>query len=520
MKKLLAMLLALVMVLSFAACGTTDEPVEEPDAPVEEPTDEPVEEPAPIHVEHADWSEQAKNAINDFVDTYGGTENAYVVFDFDNTTSIFDVEEQLAVYQLQVMAFAFTPEEISDILFTEIGDHDEDRTDLGYGNGSYADWVSDISAAYDYLYTTYGPFTAAGLDEAAQAEIQADPMWAEFATKMRAMYDLVYDAESPAVAYPWVLYWFTGMTEQEVYDLAYASHTYYGAVETSEVTWETAGEGTKVGPVSYTWTSGTGVSENLQELYRVLDENGIDVWVCSASAIDPIRAAVDAYGLHDYVTGVIAMCRTLVDGKYVNSYDYETGYGWLIEDGEWVKDNVALGAQTQGVGKVNAINAVIYPRYGVGPLAGFMDSTGDYNFCTEYANLKLVINFNRASRKVTDGGGVIAELAIYQRDTLGYTDLATANAAGDTYYVLQGREENGLRGLRPSDKTMRYGKTEELLFRNEDNEAQLQYMIDNEMTTEDIINTFAIKTAADAEGNVLGFKYGFVSEYAGYHNIG
>ena len=47
MKKLLAMLLALVMVLSFAACGTTEEPAEEPtDAPVEEPTEEPTEEPA------------------------------------------------------------------------------------------------------------------------------------------------------------------------------------------------------------------------------------------------------------------------------------------------------------------------------------------------------------------------------------------------------------------------------------------------------------------------------------------
>jgi hypothetical protein len=35
------------MVLSFAACGTTEEPVEEPtDAPVEEPTEEPTEEPA------------------------------------------------------------------------------------------------------------------------------------------------------------------------------------------------------------------------------------------------------------------------------------------------------------------------------------------------------------------------------------------------------------------------------------------------------------------------------------------
>ena len=519
MKKLLAMLLALVMVLSFAACGTTEEPVEEPNAPVEEPTDEPVEE-EPIHVVRDDWDPFVAQAINDFVDTYGNTENAYVVFDFDNTCSIFDVEEQLAVYQLQVMAFAFTPDEIEEILFTELGDHDEDRTDLGYGNGSYADWVADISAAYDYLYNEYGPFSAAGLDEAAQAEIQADPMWAEFATKMRAMYDLVYDAESPAVAYPWVLYWFTGMTEQEVYDLAYASHSFYGAVETSEVTWETAGEGTKVGPVSYTWTSGTGVSENVKELWKVLDGNGIDVWVCSASAVDPIRAAIDAFGLHDYCTGMIAMTRVLDEnGKYVNAYDYETGYGYMVVDGEWVKDELALGAQTQGVGKVESINAAIYPKYGVGPLAGFMDSTGDYNFCTEYANLKLVINFNRASRKVTDGGGVIAELAVYQRDTLGY-DLATANAAGDTLYVLQGRDEYGLRGLRASDKTMRYGKDEELLFRNEDNEAQLQYMIDNAMTTEEIINTFAMKTAADDEGNVLGFKYGFLKEYAGYHNIG
>ena len=467
------------------------------------------------------WNPYVKQAIDDFIAEYGNTENAYVVFDFDNTTSIFDVEEQLAVYQLQVMAFAFTPEEMPAILATELGDLTVDRTDLGYGNGSYQDWIDDITAAYTYLYNTYGPFTAAGLDEAAQATVQADPQWAEFATKMRAMYDLVYDAESPAVAYPWVLYWFTGMTEQEVYDLAAASHTLYGAVESEYVLWTSPADiESKVGVVEYEWTSGTGVSENLVELYRVLDENGIDVWVCSASAIDPIRAAVDVYGLHDYVTGVIAMARTLDEnGKYVNSYDYETGYGWLIVDGEWVKDDVALGAQTQGVGKVEAINAVIYPRYGVGPLAGFMDSTGDYNFCTEYANLKLVINFNRASRKVTDGGGVIAELAVYQRDTLGY-DLATANAAGDTYYVLQGREENGLRGLRNSDKTMRLGKTEEKLFRDDDNTntLQLQYMIDNAMTTEEVVNTFAMKTSA--EDSVLGFKYGFLTDYAGYHNIG
>ena len=64
---------------------------------------------------------------------------------------------------------------------------------------------------------------------------------------------------------------------------------------------------------------------------------------------------------------------------------------------------------------------------------------------------------------------------------------------------------------------MRYGKDEELLFREDKNEQQLQYMIDNNMTTAEVINMFAVKTAE--EDSVLGFKYGFVSEYAGYHNI-
>ncbi len=537
MKKLLAMLLALIMVLSLAACGTTEEP-ETPDEPV---VDEPVDEEPEVELTYveekaaeiaalvekyaapesaeAGWNPYVKQAIDDFIATYGGTENAYVVFDFDNTTSIFDVEEQLAVYQLQVMAFAFTPEEMPAILATELGDLDLDRSDLGYGNGSYNDWIADITAAYTYLYETYGPFDADGLDAEAQATIQADPQWAEFATKMRTMYDVVYDAESPAVAYPWVLYWFTGMTEQEVYELAYASHSHYGAVESEYVTWTTPGEGTKVGEVSYEWTSGTGVSEEVQWLYKALDEAGIDVWVCSASAIDPIRAAVDAFGLHDYVTGVIAMARTLDEnGKYVNSYDYETGYGWQVVEGEWVKDNLALGAQTQGFGKVQAINNAIMPKYnGVGPLACFMDSTGDWNFCTEYANTKLVINFNRANRKVTDGGGISTVIALYQRDYLGYTDLATANAAGDTFYVLQGRQENGLRGLLASDFTLRLGKDALLLTRSEDHLAMLNYMIENGLTTEEAINLFTVKT--NAEDAPIGIKYGCVSEYNGYKNI-
>ena len=509
LKKLLAALMALSLCSSMVAvAGAEALPAEEAEA---------------VHAEHADWSDETKNGINALVDTYGIYSDQYgdpyAVFDFDNTCSIFDVEEQLAVYQLQVMAFEITPDQLPDILFTEIGDHDEDRTDLGYGNGSYADWVADIQAAYSYLYDTYGPFTAAGLSEEDQATIQADPQWAEFATKMRAMYDLVYDAESASVAYPWVLYWFTGMTEDQVYDLAFASHSKYKELETSKVTWTSPEDiESKVGVVEYSWTSGTQVSENVRELWKVLDANGIDVWVCSASATDPIRAAIDAWELHDYCTGMIAMTNTLEDGKYINKYDYETGCGWMAgEDGTWTRAEYPTQAQTQGVGKTTAIANAIAPLYSDhGPIACFMDSTGDFNFCTEFETTKFVICFNRASRKVTDGGGLISAVAIYEADTLGY-DFAAADAAGDTYYVLQGRDENGLRGLRNSRATMLLGETEEKLFKNEDNEAQLQYIIDNGMTVEEAINTFAIKTAADDENNLLGFKYGFLKEYDGYH---
>ena len=537
MKKLLAMLLALVMVLSFAACGTTEEPVEEPDAPVEEPTDEPEVEPtyaeefaaeieelkakyaAPgLEVTDA-FAEDVQKAIDDFIATYGGTENAYVVFDFDNTCSIFDVEEQLAVHQLRTMTFAFTPEELPEILKEGIGDLEEVRENDYSEPATYQAWINDIVKAYTYLYETYGPFTAKGLDEAAQAEIQADEQWVEFATKMRAMYSFVGDVESAAVSYPWVLYWFTGMTEQEVYDLAFASHSKYLEVESVYTTW-TSPETieSEAGIVTVEFTDGTCASEPLKGLWKALDEAGIDVWVCSASATDPIRAAIDAFGLHEYCTGMIAMTNVVgEDGKYVHTYDYETGCGWLADGEGWKRDDAPIKAQTQGVGKVTAINNAILPKYNnVGPLACFMDSTGDWNFCTEYANTKLVINFNRANRKVTDGGGIAAAVAIYQKDYLGY-DLATANANGDTLYVLQGREENGLRGLRSSNFTMRLGKDTELLFREDNNFIMLHYMIANELTTEEAINLFTVKTAA--EDSVIDVKYGCVSEYAGYKNI-
>lgn len=521
MKKILAIIIAVLMLFSMTGCsrgGSAKADVETKEIVLDS------------------WSPVVKNGINSMMKKYGKyakgyDDTTYAVFDFDNTCSIFDVEEQLAVYQLQRMAFAedMTEEKLEEVLLTGLGDPAERRgTDYSSKDATYNDWVDDITKAYGKLLKMFGPFSPAGLDDETTQEIQRTKSWREFATKMRAMYDLVYDSESAAVAYPWVLYWFTGFTENEVYDLAKASHEYFKEEESEYVTWTSPKVKSNAGIVEYEWTSGVQVPDNIKELMTCLRENGIKVYICSASSTDVVRAAIDVWDLHDSIDGLMAMTNKLEDGKYVNEYDYDKGYAWLAKgDGVWEKSDKATKAQTQGAGKVTAIENVLVKEYGHGPIAGFMDSTGDFNFCTEYETLKIVCCFNRASRKVTDGGGLIAELAVYQNMNLEY-DFDKADEAGDIYYVLQGRDENGYRTLRDSDATVRLDESEEdaHVFRTYDegednlNELQLAYMRENNMTTAEIINTFAIKTKEKDPDNKLGFEYGFLKkdDFSGYRS--
>jgi len=441
------------------------------------------------------WAPDVKEALNCFIELYRGTDNAYAVFDFDNTSSIFDVEEQLAIYQLETMSFAVDSAGLREAI----------SSGLNVNNAECGMWIEDISKAYGRLCRAYGPFTAAGLDGESLKKVQADPQWKEFSTKMRKMYDMVSDWASLDDSYNWILYWFSGMTDREVYDLAYKSHLKYSQLPTSVETWSSPAEiESLVGQVSCDWTCGVQVSDAVKELWKALTKNGIDVWVCSASGMQQILAAIDAFGLHSSCTGVTAMtvCKDS-EGKYFPAYDYYSGRGMRTSGDGWVEDIYATKAQTAGKGKVRTILNAIAPHYGgATPIAGFMDSTGDFNFCTEFASLKLVICFNRANRKITDGGGLIAEIAMYEKETLGYS-FDIANTTGDTMYLLQGRDENGTRSLRPSNKTLRYGSSEEKLFANEDNYRQLEEIKANGMTVKEAIDTYSKL---------------FLRSYDGYHS--
>lgn len=454
------------------------------------------------YVSHPDWSPDAKKALNSFIRSERNQkERPYVVFDFDNTCSIFDISEQLMIYQLETMCFNLSPEAFSQMAMTGMGAYPESLQKV----------LRDIAGGYQDLYNRYGPFTPNGVDNNTAVKMREDPAWKNFAIGMGRMYDLLQDYMTADEAYLWTMGWFAGMTGEEIYQMAKRSHELYSSVETLKRSW-TGEAGT------HSWIDGVSVTDNIRELWKALYENGIDIWICSASEVAPVRAAVDVFGLHDYCKGVIAMTMARDSaGRYIPEYDFTNGHGFLAgPDGSWIEDDIPTRTQPWGKGKVEAIRNCLVPRYGgKGPLAGFMDSSGDFNFCTEFSSMRLVICFNRANRKVTEGGGLIAEVAMYEKEALGY-DLKKATKAGDILYILQGRDENGMRSLRPSEKTIRLGEKTSKVFDGEDNARSLEYFKEKHLTVKEILETYCIATDVSDPSNPLGFSYGFLDRYDGY----
>ena len=402
------------------------------------------------HVESANWEPTVKASLNEFMDTYGNRsasydKNArpYAVFDFDNTTSILDVEEQLMIWQLDHLAFAIKPDQMEAVLRTGIP---KDKLTLTYGadDGSgrpvqIEGAIKDAAAAYKKLYAQ-GAVTKTGKEQS--AAVKASPEYKEFTAKMRWLYDAIGATMDASVSYPWVTYWYTGMTPDEVYNLAYASHSFYGDPAKGQ-TWSKgkyespADVKSRAGAVSVSYKLGITVSPELKELYKTLNDNGIDTWIDTASPVDVVRAAVDYFKVPG-VDGIVGMTNKKdAQGRYINAYDYD------------------LHAQTQGVGKVLTIDKVIAPKYdGQGPIFAAMDSQGDFNFCTEYKNTKAVLVLNRER---SDDAGLCAAVAAWQKKH--GISLAEANKNGDTLYLLQGRNEN-TGTLWPTDQTLLLGKTQ------------------------------------------------------------
>ena len=412
-------------------------------------------------VQSENWAPEVKTTLNEFLQTYGkyspsynAHNKPYAAFDFDNTTSIMDVEEQLIIYQLDHLAFAVTPQELDTVLKTGIP---ADKLNLTYGADdgdgrqvSIQSAIDDAVKDYTVLYKQ-GSVSISGKEQTEQTK--QSKAYQDFTAKMRWLYDAISETMDNSVSYPWVTYWFTGMTPDQVCNLAYACDSYYGNPSKGQ-TWtkgkyaspaDYAGE---AGSVNVSYNQGITVTPEVKELYKALSEDGIDVWIDSASDVDVIRAAVKYFNIPD-VKGIVAMTNQLgSNGKYINAYDYNAH------------------AQTQGVGKAQTIEKVIAPLYhGNGPIFCAMDSQGDFNFCTEFKDTKAVLIMNRRRK---DDAAICAAIAGYQKNN--NITLQQANAAGDTKFMLQGRNENDGQ-LWSDNQTVFLGKTDKVFLSDKANKA-------------------------------------------------
>ena len=344
-----------------------------------------------------DWANDVKQAVNDFIiDNCNNTnlKKDYVVFDFDNTCSVFDCEETTLKYQLLVMAFPNAPIKMKDLLTSNISNIEKTYYSNKYGEIKILDWIDDICNAFDILNNKYGPFGVTGLSKSKQKIVHKDIYWKEFVCKIWCLYEILSEVIDNKEAYIWLICWFSNFAEKELYELSYKAYKANSKINTKEEVYTTSDQiKSHVGVVSCRFIYGISVSKNIQELMSCLTKANIDIYICSASINMVIKAAVDYFKLDSYVSGIIAMALKLENGRYINEYDL-TNNGFLVkENNEFIKKKVNSNAVTQASGKVKAINEILYKKYNKGPIAGFMDATGDFNFASEYKDVKLVICF-------------------------------------------------------------------------------------------------------------------------------
>lgn len=364
---------------------------------------------------------------------YNPNKRPYVVFDWDNTCCIFDIQEAAYVYQLKHLIFAMTPKQLDVAIRKDLPKENFDK-DYNNAEGKAVNidlLAPDIVKAYTTLYYSYKGLKGNKTLE----QVMKMPAYMEFITKMRYLYAAVGDTFDVAISYPWVTYMYTGMTEKEVRDITAKTVAWQNAEKPAKVKWTSPKIKSKAGQVSVSWITGLRLTPEVKDLYAKLRANGIDVYVCSASFLDVIKevSSNPEFGYNNPDSMVMAM-ELERDAKGRIQTEFRHGYD-----------------QTQGKGKTKTIERFLVSKKGYGPIMIAGDSEGDQNMMSDFDSIKTILIFNRYRKPTT----IIGKLS---------KEAVPSYGKYNAKVLLQGRDENtGM--LRPSQKSILLGKKEEVLLR-------------------------------------------------------
>ncbi|KZE80775.1 phosphoserine phosphatase [Paenibacillus elgii] len=433
-KAVVSILAAAFVSLSAGCSPSTTTQQQEVKTQAEQPAPSPSQQLALLH-----WAPANHKAIQALIDDYGVRSKSYnkdkrpyAVFDWDNTSAFNDVEETLLTYQLTNLQCKMTPEQFVSAIKKNIPkDNFKKEFNNKAGKPVQIDLISeDLGADYKYLYENYKGFKGTKSLE----EIKATPQYQDFVAKARYLYEAIGGTFSPDVSYPWVTYLFSGMTEKEVRQLAGASIDYNLQDAIGEKTLTSPGElPGQAGVVEVKIKTGLRAFAEQQNLYKTFMDNGIDVYICSASFVDVVKefASNPKYGYSLPEDHVLAM-ELERDAAGVIQPEYRKGYD-----------------QTQGKGKTKTIERFLVSKYGHGPLFVAGDSDGDTAMLTDFKDMRLGLIVNRLK------GGELGELSKTAANGIG---------TGNAKYLLQGRDDN-TGAFRNSEKSVSLGSSEEKLLK-------------------------------------------------------
>ncbi|GGX41832.1 HAD family hydrolase [Undibacterium squillarum] len=392
---------------------------------------------ASVFLDPAKWSPRNHALLTSIIAKHGNTSKTYnpkrrpyAVFDWDNTSIMNDCEEALLMYQINHLAFKLSPAEFSAIIRQNVP-AGPFAADFKNSAGKIVDLESicaDLDSDYAFLHANFKGMAGSKSLE----EVTATEQFQDFRAKLYFLYEAVNDTHGVNVGYPWVIYFFTNMTMQEVTRLAEASHDANLGMGLAKTKYTSpASLPGKAGVITTTHFAGIRLCTEIGTLMNTFRQHGIDVYVSTASLEDVVAvfATLPKYGYHVARENVLGL-RLEQDGDVIkNAYRKNWPLNW-------------------GPGKSVVIRQELVAKKGYGPLFVAGDSDGDYDMLRDFPDTELGLIVNRLKK------GKIGELSKAAADSL---------KSEKPRFALQGRFEQTGNWL-PVETTIKYGKSADALL--------------------------------------------------------
>lgn len=357
-----------------------------------------------------------------------GPGRPYVVCDWDNTSAFGDVEETLAYFMADTLAYALSPAAFERAARLGVPTGPTRLVDAAGRPVVFEDLLSDLVDDYAFLHASFAGLGGTRTLE----EVRATEEHRDFVARLFVLFDAIEAAAGTARADLWQGQLMTGTTSEKLEELSERSIRKNLGAEIRKV--PLSGSRTLVrrsGQVFTTTSQGLRIHPDMGSLYQALMRAGVDVYVVSASPeelVVPFATKAEyGYGIpRDHVLGVR-----------------------FAKEGGVLQPELAPGrAMTWGPGKVELIRTLLVPRHGQDPLVVFGDSDGDADMLSAFPGTRLGFIVNRLK------GGKIGALC---------QEAARQRSVPRPRYVLQGVDEST--GLFDADEgTVKPGTTGKVLL--------------------------------------------------------